>query len=67
MPRVVVKTERCKACGFCIAFCPQKALAMSNDFNIRGVHYACLLDEKKCTGCGICGLVCPDVAVEVYR
>ncbi len=67
MARVVVQRDRCKACGYCVAFCPKSVLAMSNDLNIRGVHYACVVDKDACTGCAICGMVCPDVAIEVYR
>jgi 2-oxoglutarate ferredoxin oxidoreductase subunit delta len=67
MARVVIRKERCKACGFCIIFCPKQVLAMSDDMNIRGVHYASVTDEEKCDGCAVCGLVCPDVALEVYR
>lgn len=67
MAKVLINKDRCKACGFCVSFCPEQVLAMSGDLGIRGVHYARLLDENSCTGCAICGLVCPDVAIEVYR
>jgi 2-oxoglutarate ferredoxin oxidoreductase subunit delta len=67
MAKVVIRKDRCKACEFCIAFCPRQILVMSHDFNSRGVHFASVVDEEKCTGCAICGLVCPDVAIEVYR
>ncbi len=67
MARVVVQKDRCKACGFCVSFCPKHVLAMSGDFNIRGVHCVCVVEEDKCTGCAICGIVCPDVAIEVYK
>jgi 2-oxoglutarate ferredoxin oxidoreductase subunit delta len=67
MAKVVVRTDRCKACQYCVRFCPKGVLAMSENFNARGVHYVCLVDENNCTGCMICGIVCPDVAIEVYR
>lgn len=67
MAKVVIRKDRCKACRFCVDFCPKQILAMSDDLNVRGVHYACLVDEEKCTGCAVCGLVCPDVAIEVYK
>ena len=67
MAKVVIQTDRCKACEYCVIFCPKHVLAMSNDLNARGVHYVCVLDEEKCTGCMICGIVCPDVAIEVYK
>jgi 2-oxoglutarate ferredoxin oxidoreductase subunit delta len=67
MAKVVIRKDRCKACQLCVDFCPKRILVMSDDLNVYGVHYACLLEEQKCTGCAICGLVCPDVAIEVYR
>ena len=65
--RVVAQRDRCKACGYCVAFCPKDVLGMSDDLNVRGVHYACVVDKDRCTGCAICGIVCPDMAIEVYR
>lgn len=67
MATVVVTKDRCKACQYCLVFCPKQILVMSDDLNVRGVHYPCLMDEEKCTACAICGLVCPDVAIKVYK
>lgn len=67
MAKVIIQTDRCKACGYCVRFCPKNVLGMSNDLNAHGVHYVCMIDEEKCTGCEICGIVCPDMAIEVYR
>lgn len=75
MATIIINKDRCKACGFCIQFCPKQLLLMSDDLNLRGIHYACMRDEaacpgataKECTGCAICGLVCPDVAIEVFK
>ena len=30
--RVSISVERCKACGFCVEFCPTKVLARSSAF-----------------------------------
>ncbi len=67
MAKVVIRKDLCKACLYCVVFCPKQVLAMSDDLNVRGVHYACVKDEQKCTGCATCGLVCPDMVIEVYR
>ena len=67
MAEVVIQRDRCKACGYCVFFCPKQALTMSEDLNARGVHYACFIDNDKCTGCTVCGIVCPDVAIEVHK
>ena len=57
--------ERCKGCGFCIEFCPRKALGKSTQINSHGYHIVCLNDSDKCTGCDICGMVCPEFAISV--
>jgi len=67
MAKVVVQPDRCKACGYCVSFCPKDLLEMSNDLNVHGVHYVRLANEEECTGCAICGIVCPDMAIEVYK
>jgi len=67
MATIIINKDRCKACGFCILFCPKQLLQMSDDLNLRGIHYACVRCEAECTGCAICGLVCPDVAIEVFK
>ncbi len=67
MATVVIRKDRCKACHFCVDFCPKHILMMSDELNVRGVHHVCLTDEEKCSGCAICALVCPDVAIEVYK
>lgn len=60
---VYVKADRCKGCGFCIEFCPPKALAFSTDYNAHGYHTPVLAHPEKCTGCDLCGLYCPDFAI----
>lgn len=60
---IYLKPERCKGCGFCIAFCPPQVLAFSEDFNAQGYHPPRLADPERCTGCDLCGLYCPDFAI----
>lgn len=60
---VYLKAERCKGCGFCIAFCPPQVLKFSDDFNAQGYHPPYLADPERCTGCDLCGLYCPDFAI----
>lgn len=67
MARIVVKTDRCKGCGYCVLFCPKQVLAMSDDLNVRGVHYVRVTNNDQCTGCASCCIVCPDVVIEVYK
>lgn len=66
---IVTDEEKCKECGYCILFCPQKIIEIGKHLNSHGYHPAVLIDlQGKCTGCGICYTVCPDVAIiKVYR
>ena len=64
---VTIAIERCKACGFCVEFCPSKVLALSTVFNSKGYHPPHALHPEKCTGCNFCGMYCPDFAIAGRR
>jgi len=64
---VQIVVERCKACGFCVEFCPTKALALSTAFNAKGYHPPYLVQPEKCSGCDLCGMYCPDFAIFGYK
>ena len=57
----VIQPERCKGCGICIVFCPEKILVLGDDLNSYGYPTVRIIDEKACTHCLRCTLVCPDV------
>ena len=61
--RVSVVVERCKACGFCVEFCPSHVLALSSAFNSKGYHPPHVVHPEKCSGCDLCGMLCPDFAI----
>ena len=65
--RVSIVVERCKACGFCVEFCPSHVLALSSAFNSKGYHPPHAVDPEKCSGCDLCGMYCPDFAIYVYK
>jgi len=65
--RVAIVVERCKACGFCVEFCPTKVLALSSAFNSKGYHPPHVIAPDKCSGCDLCGMYCPDFAIYGYR
>lgn len=69
MPKGAVKilVERCKACGFCVEFCPTKVLELSSAFNSKGYHPPHVIAAEKCSGCDLCGMYCPDFAIHGYR
>ncbi len=54
--------ERCKGCGYCIAFCPRKVLQRSKDFNSNGYHPPAVTGEE-CLDCSYCQLLCPEFAI----
>jgi 2-oxoglutarate ferredoxin oxidoreductase subunit delta len=65
--KIVIDQELCKGCELCIAFCPQKLIALSDKLNASGYLPSSFKDQDECTGCASCATVCPEVAIEVYR
>ena len=49
----------CKACGICMAFCPQQIILAREDGKPS------IQDADKCVGCRFCELHCPDFAITV--
>lgn len=64
---VQIVAERCKACGFCVEFCPTHVLALSSAFNAKGYHTPYMVHPEKCSGCDLCGMYCPDFAIFGYK
>ncbi len=61
--KVHVDRERCKGCGFCVAFCPSDALELDAGYNAKGYHPPVLARPDACSGCDLCGLYCPDFSI----
>ncbi len=64
---VQIVAERCKACGFCVEFCPTHVLALSSAFNAKGYHPPYMVHPEKCSGCDLCGMYCPDFAIFGFK
>ncbi|MGC2111041.1 MAG: 4Fe-4S binding protein [Candidatus Korobacteraceae bacterium] len=64
---VQIVVERCKACGFCVEFCPTGVLALSSAFNAKGYHTPYMVHPDKCSGCDLCGMYCPDFAIFGFK
>jgi 2-oxoglutarate ferredoxin oxidoreductase subunit delta len=69
MSRVTFKNERCKGCGHCISVCPKKIIGFSENFNIKGYHFAGVSEEnmKLCIACAACARMCPDAVIKVEK
>ena len=58
---VQLDLELCKACGICIAVCPEHV------FDTAEMGEAVVARPDDCTMCLLCELHCPDFAIEVRR
>ena len=67
MARVEIIAERCKSCGYCVKFCPNRVLAVGEKVNSKGYEIVEPVKPEKCTGCAICGEMCPEGAIDVYK
>lgn len=66
MPKVEIRSESCKSCGYCVKFCPKQVLAVGTQVNSKGYEYVEVVNED-CIGCKMCAVMCPDAAIEVYK
>ena len=63
---VIVASDRCKGCEFCVAACPHHSLALDlGTVNPLGHHPVALVDVASCTSCAFCARVCPDAVLTV--
>ena len=60
---IIIIEDRCKGCGFCVEFCPQDVLELSDKFNKKGYHPPYMKQPEKCVDCGFCRMICPEFAI----
>lgn len=60
---VLILEDRCKGCGYCIAFCPRDVLHESTRFNAKGYHPPEVKNPDACVNCHYCEIICPDLAI----
>ena len=65
LPEITVKEEWCKGCAFCVEYCPEDVLEMSEEFNVKGYHPPFIKHEEKCLYCQLCETICPEFAIFV--
>jgi len=63
---VIIDIEKCKGCEVCVVSCPKQVLALAQEVNAKGYHYAIKVNAE-CVGCANCAVVCPDAVITVYR
>lgn len=64
---VTINKNWCKGCGFCVGFCPTKALALSPDYNAKGYHPPYVKSPDDCRNCEFCQTICPEFAIYVRK
>lgn len=57
--RIELTRAYCKACGLCVAWCPQQVLAADAE------GYPLVAKGQACVNCKACERHCPDFAIEV--
>ncbi len=62
---IVINPDYCKGCSICIAICPKKVLAPSNNINSKGYILPEAVNLEACSQCKLCEIVCPDMAIAV--
>jgi len=60
---VCIIRDRCKGCGFCVEYCPNDVLVMSQTFNRKGYHPPEVVKQGLCVNCNLCEMICPDFAI----
>lgn len=66
MSKISINKDKCKACGYCINFCPKGALSLSSEMNKQSYTYV-QVDESLCIYCGTCYTICPDMVFEIQE
>ncbi len=57
MPRPIINTDDCSACGICVDACPESVLEIVGDTAVA-------VNDDDCTACSACMEECPMGAIE---
>lgn len=64
--KVEIIAELCKACGYCIKFCPKQVLDYGKKVNSKGYEFVVPINDE-CIACCSCARMCPGGAINVYK
>jgi NADPH-dependent glutamate synthase beta subunit-like oxidoreductase/NAD-dependent dihydropyrimidine dehydrogenase PreA subunit len=64
---VVVNTDYCKECGYCLEVCGVNTFGPADGFNVKGYRPMESKTSDHCVGCFKCFFVCPDFAIDVHE
>lgn len=62
---VIVRTERCKECGYCAEVCGVSTFGPATVFNAKGYRPMEVKSSDHCVGCFKCFFACPDFAIDI--
>ncbi len=62
---VIVNTENCKECGYCVEVCGVDTFGPAEGFNVKGYRPMECKSSDWCVGCFKCFFSCPDFAIDV--
>ena len=65
--KVVIRSESCKSCRYCVVSCPKKVLEIGDKVNSFGYPHVVAARPEDCIGCAMCAQMCPDAVIEVWR
>lgn len=65
--KVIIIAERCKACKYCIEFCPKDILVESEERNKKGYKIPKVVEgmEEECIVCRHCEDICPEFGIYI--
>ena len=62
---VLLDTEKCKECGYCVEVCGVEIFGPAEAFNQKGYRPMEVKASNYCVGCFKCFFSCPDFAIDV--
>jgi 2-oxoglutarate ferredoxin oxidoreductase subunit delta len=65
--KIVINENLCLGCGYCVHFCANECITISDKFNAQGFLVPSFTKPESCTACGSCARMCPQYIIDVYK